>query len=160
MNHQINVLFVCLGNICRSPTAHGVFQGLVDQAGLRDKIIVDSAATSDWHAGKSPDSRSMAHAHQRGYDLSSLRARQIIRSDFEQFDYIFGMDQSNMDNMHPLCPNDYRGHFELFLNFADTADCSEVPDPYCRGEDGFELVLDLVEEASRNLLAHIQREYF
>jgi len=159
MSHQVKVLFVCLGNICRSPTAHGIFQGMVQQAGLANQILVDSAGTSDWHTGGSPDSRSAAHANKRGYDLSDLRARQITRSDFHKFDYILGMDETNMANMQPLCPSEYRGCFELFLNFSDRSDYREVPDPYYSGKDGFELVLDLIEDASRNLLRHIQQDH-
>ena len=152
------VLFVCLGNICRSPTAHGVFQHCVDQAGLSDLIQVDSAGTAAYHVGNSPDPRSMAAARQRGYDLSPLRARQAVEEDFEQFDYILAMDQSNLGNLQRLQPGHYAGHLGLFLEFAKQFDEVEVPDPYYGGDEGFGHVLDLVEAASEGLLAQIRRE--
>lgn len=152
------VLFVCLGNICRSPTAHGVFQRCVDQAVLSDLIEVDSAGTAAYHIGNSPDPRSMMAARQRGYDLSSLRARQAIEEDFDQFDYILAMDHSNLTNLKRLQPNRFGGHLGLFLEFAEQFDEVEVPDPYYGGDEGFSHVLDLVEAASEGLLAQIRQE--
>lgn len=153
---SVNVLFVCLGNICRSPTAHGVFQQKVHEAGLADQIYVDSAGTAAWHIGKSPDTRSSAAAAKRGYDLSLLRARQAIESDFKKFDYILAMDDENLQNLEAIMPADYSGELKLFLDYCSTSH-RQVPDPYYGGADGFELVLDLVEEASNGLLNVIQQ---
>ena len=151
------VLFVCLGNICRSPTAHGVFQTLVDQQGLSDCIEVDSAGTAAYHVGNPPDHRSTAAAAKRGYDLSLLRARQARKSDFNEYDYILAMDKSNLQNLSQIKPASYAGHLGLFLQFTDMFD-EEVPDPYYGDGDGFEYVLDLVESASHGLLDQIKRE--
>ena len=155
----VKVLFVCLGNICRSPTAHGVFQKLVDDAGLSEQIIVDSAGTGDWHIGHPPDARAQRKALTRGYDLSSLRARLVTSEDFAEFDYILGMDDSNMTNMAPFKAAHYDGDFQLFLSYGERSDYREVPDPYYSGDDGFELVLDLVEQAAAGLLADIRKRY-
>lgn len=152
------VLFVCLGNICRSPTAHGVFQHCVDQAGLADLIEVDSAGTAAYHVGNSPDPRSTAAAKLRGYDLRPLRARQAVAEDFDQFDYILAMDHSNLSNLQRLRPGHFDGHLGLFLEFAEQFSEVEVPDPYYGGEEGFGHVLDLVEAASEGLLAQIRQE--
>lgn len=152
------VLFVCLGNICRSPTAHGVFQRRVDQAGLADLIEVDSAGTAAYHVGNSPDPRSTAAAKLRGYDLSPLRARQAVVKDFDQYDYILAMDHSNLSNLQRLQPGHFRGHLGLFLEFADQFDEVEVPDPYYGGDEGFSHVLDLVEAASEGLLMQLRQE--
>lgn len=157
---KVKVLFVCLGNICRSPTAHGVFQTLVNDAGLSDRIEVDSAGTAAWHIGKSPDSRSSEHALQRGYDLSSLRARQALAEDFSEFNYILAMDEDNLRNLQALAPGAFTVTLDLFLNFSTDFDEREVPDPYYGGAAGFERVLDLIESASTGLLQHIQREHF
>lgn len=150
------VLFVCLGNICRSPTAHGVFLQRVQARGLSQRIVVDSAGTAPWHAGKAPDSRSVQVAATRGYDLSALRARQAIAQDFDEFDVILAMDNSNLDDLRALCPSHFTGHLGLFLDFAHNtpadAHDGQVPDPYHGGAAGFEHVLDLVEDASDGLL--------
>ena len=157
----VKVLFVCLGNICRSPTAHAIFRQLVDRAGLTGRIVVDSAGTGDWHVGRAPDPRARHMASVRGYDLSTLRARVVTAEDFREFDYILGMDSSNMANMESLKPGDYPGEFQLFLSYgAPGGPCGgqrEVPDPYCGGDHGFELVLDLVEDAAAGLLQHIRQ---
>ncbi|MCZ6829676.1 MAG: low molecular weight phosphotyrosine protein phosphatase [Gammaproteobacteria bacterium] len=150
-----SVLFVCLGNICRSPTAHGVFQELVKAADLQDRIQVDSAGTGAWHVGEAPDQRATAAARARGYDLSSLRARVVSVADFSNFDYVLAMDQQNLGNLQAMAPADYRGHLGLFLDFHSHPLLREVPDPYCGGNAGFDQVLDLVEEASRGLLKAI-----
>ncbi|MCH2039752.1 MAG: low molecular weight phosphotyrosine protein phosphatase [Saccharospirillaceae bacterium] len=153
------VLFVCLGNICRSPTAHGVFQKMVDDAGLTDKIFVDSAGTAAWHIGKSPDARSTAHAKARGYNLSALRARQAVSADFDQFDYVLAMDKENLSNLQDICPNGAMSAPQLFLyEFSQKFNELEVPDPYYGGEAGFEHVLDLVEDACESLLADIKKQ--
>ncbi len=154
---MIKVLFVCLGNICRSPTAHGVFQTMVEDQGLADSILVDSAGTAAYHVGNPPDSRSAATARKRGYDLSNLRARQAVETDFSDFDFILAMDESNLMNLRSLKPHNYSGHLGLFLDFSLEPE-SEVPDPYYGGDTGFEHVLNLVESASEGLLEQIKRE--
>lgn len=155
----VKVLFVCLGNICRSPTAHGVFQQLVNSAELSADIKVDSAGTGDWHIGHAPDARAQEKALARGYDLSALQARLVTADDFAEFDYILGMDDSNITNMKHLKPADYLGEFELFLSYGSKYECREVPDPYYSEDDGFELVLDMVEDAAAGLLAHIHQHH-
>lgn len=152
----MSVLFVCLGNICRSPTAHGVFETLVAQQGLAGSITVDSAGTAAYHVGNPPDQRSIAAAKSRGYDLSALRARQVTAEDFQQFDYILAMDQENLHQLQRLMPADYAGHLGLFLPLGQCVE-TEVPDPYYGGAAGFEHVLDLVENASMGLLMRIQQ---
>ena len=153
---NISVLFVCLGNICRSPTAHAVFESMVASEGLTDRIMVDSAGTGDWHLGHAPDERTAALAAERGYDLSELRARLVDEQDFNQFDYIIAMDNENLSNLRAMCPHDYDGQLSLLLDYSQQSDTSEVPDPYYGGANGFALVLDLVEEACSGLLAHIR----
>lgn len=155
----INVLMVCLGNICRSPTAHAVFEKLVADAGLADAINVESAGTGHYHIGEKPDKRSRAAAIKRGFDLSGQRAQQVQKSDFERYDYIMAMDDTNLEVLLALAPQQYHHKISLFMEFADN-DSMAVPDPYYSGHDGFELVLDLVEEASAGLLAHIQKQDF
>lgn len=154
------VLFVCLGNICRSPTADGIFRELIKREKLDQKIIVDSAGTGDWHIGKAPDSRTVAAAKKRGYDLSVLRARQVITADFDEFDYVLAMDSANLRDLHSLRPTHFTGHLGLFLDFGSRKTHREVPDPYYGGNDGFELVLDLVEEAAEGLLSHIRQRLY
>ncbi|CAA0088427.1 Low molecular weight protein-tyrosine-phosphatase YfkJ [Zhongshania aliphaticivorans] len=150
------VLFVCLGNICRSPTAHGVFAKLVAEAGLSDSIIIDSAGTGDWHIGRAPDERTQKAAIKRGYDLSALRARQVCSADFDQYDYVLAMDKSNLKDIRAMAGNKTNCHVSLFLDFAESSWQREVPDPYYGGEDGFDTVLELVEDGARGLLAAIQ----
>ena len=147
------VLFVCLGNICRSPTAEGVFRHLVASRGLEHRIEADSCGTAEWHIGKAPDARSVAAARRRGYSLEPLRARQLCWEDFYAFDYILAMDESNLDNVRREAPLDYAGHIGLFLDFAAEVAEREVPDPYYGAGDGFVRVLELVEAASEGLLA-------
>lgn len=150
------VLFVCMGNICRSPTAEGVFRHLVEEQGLAGKIIIDSAGTHDYHIGDAPDARSQAAAARRGYDLSGLRARQVTRIDFTTFDYVLAMDEANLGLLQKQCPENYRDRLKLFLEFATEGVLREVPDPYYGGTQGFEQVLNLVENAARGLLEHIR----
>lgn len=154
----IRVLFVCTGNICRSPTAEGVFRALVARSGLGDRIEVDSAGTHHYHVGESPDRRTQQAALRRGYDLSAQRARQVEADDFVRFDHILAMDQRNMDMLSAYCPPFLRHKLRLFLEFADGTDLREVPDPYYGEGDGFERVLDLVESAAQGLLDHLRRE--
>ncbi|MGB1402559.1 MAG: low molecular weight protein-tyrosine-phosphatase [Porticoccaceae bacterium] len=156
---KLSVLFVCLGNICRSPTAHAVFQALVDNSGLAEHIEVDSAGTGDWHIGHAPDQRTCAVAAQSGYDMSSLRARLVTPDDFDHFDYILAMDHDNLANLQAMCPAAYSGHLGLMLDYTVTtsfAEINEVPDPYYGGDQGFSLVLALVEDACGGLLDHIR----
>ena len=155
MAEPVGVLFVCLGNICRSPTAHGVFQQRVDQHRLGDRIVVDSCGTGDWHIGHAPDQRSAAAALQRGYDLSALRARQVEAEDFRRFDYILAMDTNNLRDLQRLRPHDFHGELGLFLDYARDIDEREVPDPYYGGGDDFDRVLDLVENAADGLLQRL-----
>ena len=151
-----SVLFVCLGNICRSPTAHGVFAAQAAEAGLAEWVKVDSAGTGAWHVGEPPDTRAAAAARNRGYDLSDLRARQVDPRDFERFDYILAMDRSNLSHLEAMCPAGYGGHLGLFLDFHPQPPFREVPDPYYGGDRGFEEVLDLVEAAGLGLLRALE----
>jgi len=155
----VSVLFCCLGNICRSPTAHGVFQSKVTEQGMASRIYTDSCGTGGWHVGEPPDSRATAAARQRGYDLSSLRARQVHTGDFQRFDYILAMDHQNLQDLTAICPGNYAGRLGLFLSFAEDAREEEVPDPYYGGAHGFSHVLDLVEAASDGLLREIARAH-
>lgn len=154
---MVKVLFVCLGNICRSPTADAVFRKIVEDAGLDTSIQVDSAGTGSWHVGEPPDRRASAAAAQRGYDLSRLRARAVCVEDFYHFDHILAMDENNMLDLADRCPADHRHKVRLFLEFAPQHQEVNVPDPYYGGDDGFDHVLDLVEAASDGLLTHIQQ---
>lgn len=159
MKNKTSVLFVCLGNICRSPTAQGVFEHLLSRESMVDEINVDSAGTGDWHIGKAPDPRTRAAAMRRGYSLEHLRARTVASDDFTRFDYILAMDAANLRELRTLCPRDYQGHLGLFLEFAANSRVNEVPDPYyTSGDQGFDEVLDLVEAASKGLLRHIRGE--
>jgi protein-tyrosine phosphatase len=151
------ILFVCMGNICRSPTAEGYFAKLVSSNGLADKFEIDSAGTHGYHVGSAPDKRSQHAAAQRGFFISNLRARQIKLSDFSYFDYILVMDQLNLDHLQSLCPMQYKDKITKFLEFAPESGIDDVPDPYQEGADGFELVLDLIEAASFGFLNYLQK---
>lgn len=153
---MVRVLFVCTGNICRSPTAEGVFRKLVRDARLHDRIEVDSAGTIAYHAGEAPDTRSCKHALHRGIDLSDLRARQVREDDFESFDHILAMDRGHLDHLRAMCPEDHLGKLRLMLDLTPGCGITDVPDPYYGGRDGFERVLDLIEGASVELLAELQ----
>ena len=153
-----SILFVCLGNICRSPVAEGVFRKKAAEANLLDKLTIDSAGTAAWHAGKSPDNRMMEAATLRGYDLSELRARQVTTNDFENFDYILAMDTDNLYNLQDIDPGTGKASISLFLDFAPELKTDEVPDPYFGNIDGFNHVIDLVEAASDGLLKKVQAE--
>ncbi len=157
--NEIAVLFVCLGNICRSPTAHGVFEKVVAEQGLDQHILIDSAGTGDWHIGKQPDPRTIIAGQQRGYDLSHLRSRQVTTADFNKFDYILAMDSNNLVNLQHIKPSGFDGTLGLFLPFGRGSQ-NEVPDPYAGGIDGFERVLDMVERASAGLLEHLCVRHF
>ncbi|MCH8542767.1 MAG: low molecular weight phosphotyrosine protein phosphatase [Alcanivorax sp.] len=153
---SVSVLFVCLGNICRSPTAEGVFRERVQAAGLEDAVRIDSAGTGDWHLGKGPDQRMTRAAARRGYDLSPLRARLVTSADLHQFDYVLAMDHANLRDLQAMLEGTPRGHLGLFLDFHPQRPLAEVPDPYYGGEEGFEQVLDLVEGACDGLLAALR----
>ncbi len=153
---MMRVLFVCLGNICRSPTAEGVFRAQVEQAGLSDRIEIDSAGTAAWHIGKSPDMRAQAAAATRGYDLSPLRGRQVAVGDFAHFDFVLAMDEENLANLLAVCPAEHRHKVRLFLSFSTQWQDHEVPDPYYGGAEGFDHVLDMIEDAGVSLLATIR----
>jgi protein-tyrosine phosphatase len=155
----ISVLFVCMGNICRSPTAQGVFERLVEQHKLADVIEIDSAGTHAYHVGDRPDERASAAALQRGIDLSSQQARRVSPDDFDRFDYVLAMDQDNYEILAVSCPSELRARLRLFLEFAPDLLTREVPDPYYGGASGFERVLDLIEEASEGLLADIRQQH-
>ena len=152
-----NILFVCLGNICRSPTAHGVFEALLIAEGLDDIVRVDSAGTGDWHVGHPPDDRSIRAALGRGYDLKHIRSRQVCAEDFEQFDHILAMDLSNLAALEKLSPPNFSGKLSLFLDYTDESKPAEVPDPYGGQGDGFEHVLTLIETAAEGLLASLMQ---
>jgi len=150
---RLAVLFVCTGNICRSPTAEGVLRRLAHEAGLA--LEVDSAGTHDYHVGELPDERAVAHAQRRGYDLARLRARRIERGDFERFDLVLGMDRGHLRLLERLCPPGQRGKLGLLLDFAPALGERDVPDPYYGGPEDFERVLDLVEAATRGLIERL-----
>jgi len=144
---------VCMGNICRSPTAHGVLTQRVADAGLGDRIVVDSAGTHDYHVGRPPDERAQQHAARRGYDLSAQRARQLKAQDFDDFDLVLVMDDANQHAARALCPPGQRHKLRRLTDFCTRHRASEVPDPYYGGAAGFEAVLDLVEDACDGVLA-------
>ena len=156
---MVKVLFVCLGNICRSPTAEGVFRLLIEREGLGDRIIVDSAGTGDWHVGSPPDRRAQAAARNRGIDLSGLRARQAKSGDFQRFDYVLAMDADNHSERAGFCPPGEEHRLYMFLDFAPELGRSNVPDPYYGGDGGFDAVLNMIEAASFGLLADIRDKH-
>lgn len=153
---MIRVLFVCLGNICRSPTAEAVLRGRAERAGLLAHLHIDSCGTAGWHIGKRPDKRSEHVAAERGYDLSTLRARQFSDEDFRRFDYILTMDRDNLTQVVTRKPHHCDAHIGLFLDFISSSSTVEVPDPYYGGPKGFEQVLDLIESASDALLEKVR----
>jgi protein-tyrosine phosphatase len=155
MGARYSVLMVCMGNICRSPTAEGVLRQFVREAGLEGAVHVDSAGTLDYHVGSPPDERSCAHARRRGYDLSRLRARQVEALDFERFDLILAMDWQNLEELRVACPPQHRHKLRRLMEFAPPGMGEVVPDPYYGNRKGFERVLDHVEQACRGLLIHL-----
>jgi protein-tyrosine phosphatase len=156
---MIKVLFVCMGNICRSPTAEGVFRHSVEQAGLSGQIHIDSAGTHAYHIGNPPDERARQAALRRGIDLSKLRARQVTRKDLDEFDYILAMDAENHRRLRELGQPEHAGKIHFLLDFAPSLNHKEVPDPYYGGAEGFECVLDLTTAAAQGLLADIRQRW-
>lgn len=159
MSKKVKVLFVCLGNICRSPTAHAVFRQLVREQNLEDLIEIDSAGTAAFHIGKSPDERSTQVARGRGIEMKDLRARKVDFGDFIVYDYILAMDESNYSNLRDLALPEHFDKISMFLDFAEDWDEREVPDPYYGGSEGFDRVFDMVTDASEGLLRHIQEKH-
>jgi protein-tyrosine phosphatase len=156
---MVKVLFVCMGNICRSPTAQGVFEALVSREGLLGHIQVDSAGTHAYHVGEPPDPRAQQAASRRGLDLSVQRARKVRPEDFLEFDYVLAMDRRNYEDLKEICHPDYEDRLRLFLEFAPQVEVPDVPDPYYGGVQGFERVLDLIEQAADGLLAELRSRH-
>jgi low molecular weight protein-tyrosine phosphatase len=154
----VSVLFVCMGNICRSPTAEGAFRHVVDKAGLADKFVIDSAGTHAYHVGEPADRRARAAAERRGISLDGIAARRVVNKDFEQFDYVIAMDRLNHITLVDKAEAEHHDKIRLFLEFAPGTE-DEVPDPYYGGSAGFERVLDLVEEASQGLLETLRSQH-
>ena len=152
-----SVLFVCMGNICRSPTAHGVFRQNVINHGLANRVRVDSAGTHNYHPGSPPDKRARVHAAKRGYDLSNLRARRIQDADFEDYDLILVMDWDNLSNIQDECPTEHQHKVRRLTEFCLKHEAQVVPDPYYGGNNDFETVLDLVEDACEGLLQFVKQ---
>ncbi|MEW5703778.1 MAG: low molecular weight protein-tyrosine-phosphatase [Pseudomonadota bacterium] len=153
---MIRVLFVCMGNICRSPTAEGVFRAMVEAAGFARLVAIDSAGTHGYHIGDPPDPRAEAAARRRGIEIGHLRARQVRKRDFADFDYVLAMDRQNHTILQRLCPPDHADRLHLFLNFAAATEVRDVPDPYYGGADHFDRALALIEEGAAGLLAEIR----
>jgi protein-tyrosine phosphatase len=147
-----SILFVCMGNICRSPTAEGVFRVRAERAGMAQRLHIDSAGTHAYHVGHRPDPRSTACAARRGYDLSKQRARQVEANDFAAFDRIYAMDHDNLARLKAACPPEHRHKLALFMDLATSSASDVVPDPYYGDGNGFDLVLDYIEDASDGLL--------
>jgi len=157
INKKVSVLLICMGNICRSPTAEGVLRRKAEAAGLAHRLHIDSAGTHGYHAGSTPDARAQKAALGRGYDLSTLRGRQVSDEDFALFDYVLAMDRDNLSNLQRRCPEQYKHKVRLYLAFSRRFPNLNVPDPYYGGNKGFEQVLDMVEDAAAGLLAEITR---
>jgi protein-tyrosine phosphatase len=152
---QQRIVFVCTGNICRSPTAHAVLRQRIAERGLGQRLAVESAGLEAWHAGEPPDARSIRHARQRGYELADLRARPFRREDFERADWVLVMDKGHLQRATRLCPPQHAHKLCLLTDFCRRHDADEVPDPYYGEVRDFERVLDLIEDACDGLLAHL-----
>lgn len=156
---KVSVLFVCMGNICRSPTAHGLFEAYIVEHGLECDVYVDSAGTHAYHEGKKPDIRARNLAKLHGYNFDYIRARTVTESDFAEFDYIIAMDQQNLAELRTRCPTEYRDKITLLLDYHDEERGGEVPDPYYRDLKQFELVFDLSSVACKQLLFHLRDKH-
>ncbi len=154
---KTKVLFVCMGNICRSPTAEGVFRDKVKKAGLAASVQTDSAGTHGYHVGNPPDARAQEAARGRGYDLSDLRGREVCAQDFEAFDYVLAMDKDNLAILQQKCPAHLQHKVRRLLSFSRRYPNLDVPDPYYGGRAGFDMVLDMVEDAAEGLIEAINR---
>jgi protein-tyrosine phosphatase len=163
MTKAVRILFVCMGNICRSPTAEGVFRKMIVGTPLEDKVEIDSAATHDYQIGAAPDVRATHHAARRGIDLTSLRARQVTTSDFRYFDYVLAMDENNLEHLKAMSPTRHAHKAELFLNYSPTrgqaGNQMEVPDPYMGDDKDFERALNLIEHGCAGLLKHLLNDF-
>ena len=155
---MIKVLFVCMGNICRSPTAEGVFRAQLREHRLEGRIEVDSAGTHGYHVGEAPDPRTQRAAAARGYDLSGFRARKVAPADLEYFDLVLVMDRNNLEALRRMSPPQFANRIQLFMNYAKSFDDDEVPDPYYGLGHGFDLVINMVEDASAGLIETLQRQ--
>jgi protein-tyrosine phosphatase len=154
---SVKVLFVCMGNICRSPMAEGVFRRHIETAGYADRVEIDSAGTHAYHVGEPPDERAQAATARRGIDISGLRGRQAVAEDLACFDYVLAMDHENEAHLRALCPEGHEHKVRLFLQYASRFRERVVPDPYYGGMSGFDRVLDLIDDAAEGLLAEIRR---
>jgi protein-tyrosine phosphatase len=152
------ILFVCLGNICRSPMAEGVFRRVAEEEGLIDRFEIDSAGLGDWHIGQAPDHRAQKAARSRGVDISDQSARQVVDQDFDRFDLLLVMDRSNYAELKARAPHEARAKIRPFLDFAPHVGTRDVPDPFFGGAEGFDRALDLIEAAARGLLASLAGE--
>jgi len=155
----VSVLFVCLGNICRSPAAQGILEKRINDAGLHKQIRVDSCGTAAFNVGKPPDARSQSASARAGYDISAQVARQICDEDYEQFDYIIAMDRINLTNVEAWAPKDYAGELNLFMHYCKNGGNTQIPDPYYKEADAFDGVIASLEKAADGLLAHIRNKH-
>ena len=158
MKSEVSVLVVCTGNICRSPTGEGVLRHLAEKRGLAGKVRVRSAGTHDYHVGECPDPRALKHAKKRGYDLSAQRAMQLSREHFDDYDYILAMDRGHLRILKSMAPANARARLGMFLEASARWQGADVPDPYYGGPEGFDLVLDMVEEAAHRWLDRFEAE--
>lgn len=156
---MFRILMVCMGNICRSPTAEGVVRAAIQKAGLADKVEIDSAGTHGYHVGEPPDPRTQRAALARGYDLSQMRARRVAPQDFEYFDLVLAMDRSNLDNLQRVARPEQHDHIRLFMDYAHNFDDDEVPDPFYGLGHSFDLVLDMAEDAAEGLVAELKTRF-
>ena len=154
---DVRVLFVCMGNICRSPTAEAVLRKALRDQGIDDRVEVDSAGTHGYHVGERADPRTQRAAESRGYDLSSIRARKVAAQDLEYFDLVLAMDRSNLENLQRICLSDFSERLGLLMTYSRAFDDEEVPDPYYGLGHGFDLVLDMIEDASAGLIVEIRK---